>query len=124
MTILLETNILFQQLDISIWAFKKQQSFSNNQINQIMQEVWDYTGSSAIETDTTSYFNRLTPQQQRNVISVQHYQKCFSFGPQKTIFRRISKEKKSYKKVLRYANFEGWFKIPDKYLNKIYLQRN
>lgn len=60
-----------------------------------MQEFWDYTRSSTTITETTSYFNRLTPQQQRNVISVQHYQKCFSFGPQKTIFRRISKVEKS-----------------------------
>ena len=37
---------------------KTKQSFNNNQIDQIMQEFWDYTGSSAIITDTTSYFNR------------------------------------------------------------------
>ena len=54
---------------------KTQQSFSNNQINQIMQEFWDYTRSSTTITETTSYFNRLTPQQQPAVILVQHCQK-------------------------------------------------
>ena len=40
---------------------KTQQSFSNNQINQIMQKFGDYTRSSTIIIDAASYFNRLSP---------------------------------------------------------------